>query len=115
MGLCYNCRELKEIVYVEDVTERGYCLDCAVDLSAESRVVMAFLELTVPFKVGDRVEAFVGGQVFDGVGRVEEVSMSMKNGGTPVHPMFRVKFDEKANDEVPDEAFYTECCLKKVE
>ena len=64
---------------------------------------------------GDIVEARTAALIYDGIGMVEEMSMELKNGGTPVYPSFRVRITEKAHDEAPDEAWYTEVCLRKVE
>ena len=41
--------------------------------------------------------------------------MSLKHGGTPLYPMFRVELTEKDNDDVPDYAWYAEVSLRKVE
>lgn len=73
------------------------------------------MAMTIPFRVGDRVECRIGGIVYDGIGVIEEISTDLKDGGTWVHPAFLVRFEEKAYDSVPDTQFYTEVCLTKVE
>lgn len=114
--LCYSCKELREAVYVDPI-DRCYCADCVVNVAVPigSAVrAMQFLALTIPFQVGDRVEARTAGEFLDGVGTVVEIDMDLTHGGTPVYPMFRVVIDEKADEHSPDEGWYTECCLTRV-
>ena len=113
---CSGCKTIAEIIYTETETDRSFCKKCTVALPPSSEeLALIFLALTVPFKVGDRVEARTAGQIFDGVGTVEEISTELKNGGTRVFPSFRVKLETKEHDQAPDEAWYTECCLKHPE
>ena len=44
---------------------------------------MGFRSLKILFKVGDRVHAYSGGELYDGIGRVTEVSVDLEH-GTPV-------------------------------
>lgn len=111
MKVCHSCKHLRDIIHTDEL-DRGYCSRCYVP--RDQLWAYNFMALTVPFDVGDRVECRTGGIIFDGVGTVEEVSTDLNNGGTWVHPAFRVSFEEKAYDSVPDERFYTESCLKKV-
>ncbi len=113
--LCWNCKNYVEIVYTEAGTRRAFCKSCALQLPPTSEeLALLFLEVTCPFKVGDRVEARTAGQVFDGIGVVTEISTDLRHGGTRVYPAFHVKLETKEHDRAPDEAFYTEICLKKV-
>jgi hypothetical protein len=109
--VCYSCKRLKGIVHTDEL-DRGYCDKCFVP--RDLIYAMNFMALTVPFKVGDRVECRTGGQLYDGIGVVEEVSTDLKNGGTWVHPSFLVRFEEKAYETVPETLWYTESCLTKV-
>lgn len=113
--LCWNCRSYKEIAYIEAETERHFCMECALQLPINSEdLAQLFLSVTVPFDVGERVQAWTGGQVFDGTGVITEISTNLRNGGTNVYPTFHVAIDAKEYPEAPDEAWYTEICLKKV-
>lgn len=114
-GLCESCRELKPVAWT-DPLGREYCEEClpALEVPGPSRI-LEYLEATVPFAVGDRVECRTGGVLYDGVGTVDEVSTSLEHFGTPVFPSFHVVIDEKAYPEAPDDLWYTEVCLKKVD
>ena len=115
--LCFGCMSIREIFYVEPSLDRGYCAQCVVDdktpLGSMIRA-MEFLSLTVPFKVGDRVEARTAGEIYDGIGTVTEVDIDFQHGGTPVYPTFTVVIDEPASEESPRVGHYTEVCLAKV-
>lgn len=119
--LCFGCKSFKDIAHTESGTERPFCQECALTQPLTSDE-WAFVLLTAPwspfsapFKPGDKVEARTGAQVYDGVGEVTDMSMSLDHGGTPVYPTFKVVISEKAHDLAPDEAWYTEICLTKVE
>lgn len=113
--ICWNCRNYVEIVYHESGTMRAFCKPCALQLPPTSdELALLFLEATCPFKVGDQVEARTAGEVFDGVGKVTEISTELRNGGTRVFPSFHVQLETKEHDLAPEEAWYTEVCLKKV-
>lgn len=75
---------------------------------------MAFLANTVPYKEGDVVSYKTGGQVYEGVGHVVQVSFSPEDLASPVVPMFLVAMDEKVSAEVPDEIWASEVCLERV-
>jgi hypothetical protein len=112
--LCFGCHELREIVYV-DPTDRGYCAECVTSLPIGSAVRgLQFLSLTIPFKVGDRVEARTAGEIFDGVGTVTEVLFDLEHGGTPIVPMLKVVIDEPADELAPEQGCYPETCLTSV-
>ena len=113
---CWGCKSLKDIAYTEEDTLRSFCEDCLGLVPPSSdEMRLAFLMLTIPFKVGDRVEARTAAEVFDGVGVVEEVSTSLEHGGTVVYPTFKVRLETKEHDLAPEMAWYTEICLTKVE
>ena len=119
--LCFGCKTLKEIVYTEGGTERPFCEDCSViqpltsDEWARMLLMMPDSPYGPPFKPGDKVEARTAGVIFDGVGEVTHMSMNLEHGGTPVYPTFRVVISEKAHDQAPDDAWYTEVCLTRIE
>lgn len=119
--LCGVCKTFQEIAYVDDDgTDRMYCAPC---LMAEPLTTddWKFILLTAPwspfgppFKEGDVVEARCAGEIFDGIGTVHEIDMALAHGGTPVYPTWRVVLDTKAHDKAPDEGWYTENCLTRV-
>lgn len=118
--LCGVCKTFSEIVYTEEGTDRNYCEPC---LAKEplTKDEWQFLLLIAPwspfgppYKVGDVVECRAAGEVYDGVGTVTEMDMSLAHGGTPVYPTWRVELTTKAHDGVPDEGWYTENCLTRV-
>lgn len=112
-GLCEFCRELKPIAFT-DTVGREYCTECLNELTALSNPLVDYLAVTVPFKVGDRVECRTAGALYDGIGVVDEVSTSLANYGTPVYPAFHVKIEEKAYPEAPDGLWYMEGQLHRV-
>ncbi|ACH62319.1 gp87 [Mycobacterium phage Rizal] len=119
--LCFGCKGFKEIVHTESGTGHPYCQECALmqpPTSDEWALVLLnapWSPFSAPFRPGDKVEARTAGQIFDGVGEVVDMSVSLEHGGTPVYPTFKVVLTEKAHDLAPDEAWYTECCLTRVE
>lgn len=114
--LCFGCRQIVEIVYTEADTNRTFCQQCVRQLPPTSEeLALLFIALTNPFKVGDRVEARTAGQVYDGIGTVDDISTQIINGGTPVYPSFHVVLETKEHDLAPDDAWYTEICLRKVD
>lgn len=113
MRVCQGCRQGRDIVYTDGGL--GYCADCATTLPIPSVArAMGFLAATIPFRVGDRVECRLAGQILEGVGTVEDISFDIEHGGTPVCPSFLVKIEQKAYPEAPDEEWATEICLTKV-
>ena len=112
MKVCYSCKHLRDIVHTDEL-DRGYCSLCYVP--RDLLYAINFMMLTIPFHIGDRVECRTGGQLYDGIGMVEDISTDLANGGTWVHPAFLVRFDEKAYDTVPDTLWYTESCLKRAD
>jgi hypothetical protein len=112
--LCYQCKELREIAYADPV-DRGYCAECTAVMPIGSVArAMQFLSATIPFKVGDRVEARTAGEIYDGIGTVTEVSFDLVHGGTPVIPMFRVVIDTPADEHAPEQGWYPETFLARV-
>lgn len=112
--ICESCKELKPVAE-QDRFGRFYCESCMEKDDASPRPVMEFLAATIPFAVGDRVEARTGGMLFDGIGVVDDIATDIAHFGTPVYPSFHVKIEEKAYPEAPDSLWYTEVCLKKVD
>lgn len=118
--LCYGCKRFTEIAWTEGGTGRPFCQSCtdAMPPTADQINVLLLLApwspIGPPFRPGDRVEARTGAIVLDGVGTVQEMSVSLEHGGTVIYPTFRVTIDEKAHDQAPDEAWYTEVCLTRV-
>jgi hypothetical protein len=115
--LCFGCKSFQEIVYTEGGTDHPFCEACALvqpltsDEWALVLLTAPWSPFSAPFKPGDRVEARTAATIYDGIGEVTDVSMSLEHGGTPVYPTFKVIINEKAHDQAPDEAWYTECCL----
>lgn len=115
LGLCESCRELKVVAWTDPVG-REYCLDCAAALPVATPYrILDYLAHTIPFQVGDRVECRTAGTLYDGIGTIDEISMDPEKFGTPVYPSFRATITDKAYPEAPDEMWYTEVCLKRVE
>ena len=121
--LCYGCKTVQEVAYIQPVTDLEFCDRCRWQQPLTVDDLAMFLLTTPgsvigpPFRVGDVVEARVAGILYDGIGTVAEMSMTLERGaGTPVYPTFRVVFTEKADThDVPDEAWYPENCLTKVD
>lgn len=119
--LCYGCKQFKEIVYTQGGTDQPFCEECSMiqpltsDEWATVLLVAPDSPWGPPFRPGDKVEARTAGTIYDGVGEVTNMYMDLEHGGTPVYPTFRVVLNEKAHDQAPDEALYTEVCLTKVE
>jgi hypothetical protein len=119
--LCYGCKLPQEHVYVHPDTGQGFCMTCAKGMPINP-AEWALLLLThpasplgPPFIPGDVVECRRAATVYEGVGVVQGMSMSLEHGGgTPLYPMFLVTLTEKDNDEVPDQAWYAEVSLTKV-
>jgi hypothetical protein len=113
--LCSGCKTFQEIAWTEEETCRAFCFVCVQQLPPTSeQLALTFLALTVPFLPGDRVECRTGAILYDGIGVVQEISTDIRHGGTQVFPTFRVVMEEKAYPEVPDEMWFTECCLTKL-
>jgi hypothetical protein len=107
-GLCLECHELREI------TDRRYCVECTMQMPYFSiRRALGFPE--IPFKVGDKVEAYMAGELFDGVGHVDKIRLDGSLSRDPqVVAMFHVIIDEPADELAPDEAWYVARCLREV-
>ena len=119
--LCYGCRTPKNIAYIHPETGQGFCLSCSRGMPINP-MEWALLMFTTPgspvgppFLPDDVVECRRAATVYEGMGVVREISMDLDHGGgTPLHPMFLVELTEKADDEVPDEAWYCEKSLTRV-
>jgi hypothetical protein len=114
-GLCEVCKELKETAYTDPVG-REYCTDCfsVLPIPTASRII-EYLMLTIPFKVGDRVECRTAGVLLDGVGNIDEISIEPEKFGTPAYPSFNVVIDDPAYPEAPKSCWYMETQLTKVD
>jgi hypothetical protein len=115
VSVCWFCKEIKEIVHTDEV-DRGFCENCVAFLPTPAAVrAMDFLIRTIPFRVGDRVEAWLVGEVFDGTGPIDDISIEIEHGGTPVRPAFHVVLQDKARENAPEAGWYTEGCLVRAE
>jgi hypothetical protein len=114
-GLCEGCKDFKPIAYTDPVN-REYCAGCFAVLPVPTvgRIV-EYLIHTIPFMEGDVVECRTAGRLYDGIGVIDEVSIEPEKFGTPVYPSFHVQIKEKAYPEAPDELWYMETQLKRVE
>lgn len=96
-------------VYEDSVTLRAYCTICAAsEISSSRNVHLQFLSDLIPYEVGERVECWTAGTIYEGFGVVQRVSTDLIDGGTPVHPAYLVKLDEQ---EEP--LWFTPICLKR--
>ena len=118
--LCFGCKAFKEIVYTEGGTARPFCAACT-EMQPPTSDEIAVLLLTAPwspygppFRNGDVVQARAGAFVYDGTGVITDISMSLENGATPIYPTWLVVFTSKASDDVPDQYWYPEVCLKLI-
>lgn len=115
-AVCQGCKQLAEIVHTDSLG-LGYCAQCATVIPPPPPIEILGLQFLLdnpPFDPGDRVECRTGGEIYDGVGVVQEMSYDFEHGGTLIFPAFRVAIEEPANEHSPEEAWYTEVCLKKV-
>ncbi len=118
--LCSGCKQFRDIDYTSPEGQ-PWCAACSMTppLTSDEWAMMLLVAPDSPwgppFRPGDKVEARTAGQIYDGVGEVTHMSMNLEHGGTPVYPTFRVVISEKAHDQAPDDAWYTEVCLTKVE
>lgn len=114
MKLCASCKQMREPAATQDGLD--YCQECVDSFPQEKPEVEGLLYLlaSIPFQVGDKVECRTAGTLYDGIGTVEEIDIDFKMGGTPVFPAFRVKLEDKAQEDLPDDLWYTEACLALV-
>lgn len=111
--ICDGCKAYQEIVYTEEGTDRPFCRECALQLPPSTdELAVLFLQLTIPFHVGDRVTARQAITIdefrTEGVGVVEKIDTSFENGGTQVFPTFLVKITEPAYEGAPAEGWFCE-------
>lgn len=115
LGLCEICKELKDTAYTDPVG-REYCVDCFADLPVPTvNRIVSYLMLTIPFRIGERVECRTAGVLYDGIGTIDDISVDPENFGTPVYPSFRVTITQKAYDDAPDSCWYCEAQLTRIE
>lgn len=113
--LCASCKNFREIAYIEKDTNRCFCSDCAQALPPTAEeLALLFIAATTPFKVGDVVECRTAGEIYDGIGVVEEISTDLEHGATAVYPTFLVRLTEKAYPNLRDAMWYCEICLTHV-
>lgn len=112
--MCWNCKRVEEVLPLSDELGRSVCASCTAAPAAlpPELLGLAYLQATIPYRPGDRVHATTGGEVYDGVGTVLEVSEELRHGGSPVYPSFLVRIDEPANPDAPETGWYTEPCLR---
>jgi hypothetical protein len=118
--ICVGCKAFVDIVYIEEGTDRPFCQPCALSLPPSSEeLALIFLQLTIPYKVGDRVVARQALSIdefrTEGVGTVQEVSTSLEHGATCVYPTFLVTIEEPAYEGAPADGWFCEVNLLKAE
>lgn len=102
------CRRGAQAVFVDPVTERGYCTACAANETTSTRHVhLQWLTGLLPLEPGERVECRTVGEHYDGDGEIVEISTEVRRGGTPVHPAYLVRLDDDR------QLWYTSCCLTR--
>lgn len=114
MIVCWGCHRPKEIVHTDPLGRR-FCQACMVivGLGGGETAGREFLLVTVPYEKGDRVDCRLAGERYDGRGTITTVSMDLKDGGTPVNPIFHVAFDG-GEPEAKTDGWYCEADLTKV-
>ena len=115
IGVCRGCKQLAEIVHTSNLG-LDYCAQCTADLPKPPEIAgLEFLLASVPFVKGDKVECRVAGEMYDGIGTVQDVSFEVeRGGGTLIFPAFLVKIEEPANEDSPSEGWYFEPGLTRV-
>lgn len=113
--ICIGCRLPRRVVRTDN-NDLHYCAKCAAVLPEPSETrALKFLLATLPFTPGERVECRTGGQIYDGVGTVDDVSFDFeKTGGTIIYPAFHVVIDQPAYPDAPEEGWYNEATLQRV-
>lgn len=114
-GHCWGCKHIKELVHTDPLSRR-FCNDCleVTRMSPNQVLSVAFLAATVPFEIGDHVECRTAGERYEGTGKIVKVSMDLKDGGTPVIPMFHVVYDRDHSAHDRDDGWFSEYDLVKV-
>ena len=97
----------RAVDYTDPITLKGFCATCASnEFISSQHVYLQFLKDIIPFEVGNRVECRTVGVIYDGTGKVIEVSTELKDGGTEYAPAYRVQLD-KGDQKL----WYTGKCL----
>jgi hypothetical protein len=114
MTMCWGCHKHKDTVHT-DVLGRRFCKECSSISKIGTNEILdrAFLLVSVPFAKGDRVDCRLAGTRYEGRGTITTVSMDIKDGGTPVNPIFHVALDGGARDGKHD-GWFCEHDLTKV-
>lgn len=106
-----NCWCGQPAVFLDTVTSKEYCFSCSLtpDRSSDD-VYLQLLQSLLPFEVGDEVECYQAGdrQRYIGRGTIEEISTDLDEGGTPVFPVYRVKFKKGEG------RWFTSVCFTRV-
>lgn len=106
--LCSN-QDRRLGIYEDEITLRPYCTVCAATEATSSRNVhLQFLSDLVPYVPGERVECWTAGTIYEGFGIVQRVSTDLIDGGTPVHPAYLVRLDDR-----DEPLWFTPICLKR--
>lgn len=116
MQLCHGCKNIKAIAFTDQFSQLNYCADCHRSLPlSNTEMARLFLLSTIPYSIGDVVECRTAGVIYDGIGRIDDISMTLERGcGTPVYPSFHVTMDKKAKRNSPKAGYYHEACLTLV-
>lgn len=105
---CNGCGRATVRTFVDPLTLRGYCKDCASNSKTSStRAYYALVSELLPLNLGERVECRLGSR-FDGIGTIIEWSTRPEEGGSEVNPVYLVEFE----DDGPTQ-WYTGACLTR--
>lgn len=103
------CPSGDPVRFVDDVTERGFCVKCASqEVTSSVNAHLQYLSQLLGYAVGERMDCWTAARWYDGSGRVTSVSVDLKDGGTPAHPAYLVKLDDG------EELWYTGVCLRRL-
>ena len=96
--------------FVDDVTERGFCLKCSSqEVTSSANVHLQYLSHLLGYTIGERVNCWTAARWYDGPGTVIRISVDLKDGGTPDHPAYLVRLDSE------QELWYTGVCLRRLD
>lgn len=96
--------------FVDDVTERGFCMKCSSqEVTSSANVHLQYLSHLLGYTVGERVDCWTAARWYDGSGTVIRISVDLKDGGTPDHPAYLVRMDDGS------ELWYTGVCLRRLD
>lgn len=105
-----SCPAGDPVRFVDDLTERGFCMRCASkEVTSSANVHLQYTSQLLGYTVGDRVDCWTAARWYDGPGTVTRVSVDLKDGGTPDHPAYLVQLDDGR------EMLYTGVCLRRLD